>query len=385
MNTEIEILKSLEGDLEDVASRERIRLQRTTLQGSIRRNTGRSWMKVAGVAAAFLVVAGAIGFVAGGGSLVRQMSGADSGGSGDGAAALDGPRRAVGREGFTEVDEAVPGVGGFVEPGEQPAASPIPADDSEGVLGFDENLGNQRFGVRHSADGFQPGQQQQDLSKIVRDGRIGIVVDDGAFGDAVGELTFIAERHGGFVLSSSTSNERSGTFVLRIPERQFDQARNDIRDLATRVRFEEVRGDDVTAEFIDFQARLRILQTRRELLFDLFQQADTTDEILRMSSQLDDVTLRIEQIQGQLRFLKDQVAESTLRVSIQERNAPAVTRDPDVDNPDLGSSFDLGVQGFLRIVGAVIVGLGYLIPITALAVAVWMAVWFVRRRRAAAA
>ena len=344
MNTEIEILKSLEGDLEDVASRERIRLQRTTLQGSIRRNTGRSWMKVAGVAAAFLVVAGAIGFVAGGGSMV------------------------------TVEDAAVDGSGLGVAPeAAQPSASPIPAEDS--AVGYGEN---QSVGERRSADGGQ----QQDLSKIVRDGRIGIVVDDGAFSDSVGELTFIAERHGGFVLSSSTSNERSGTFVLRIPERQFDQARNDIRGLATRVRFEEVRGDDVTAEFIDFQARLRILQTRRELLFDLFQQADTTDEILRMSSQLDDVTLRIEQIQGQLRFLKDQVAESTLRVSIQERNAPAVTGEPDVNNPDLGSSFDLGVQGFLRIVGAVIVGLGYLIPITALAVGVWMAVWFVRRRRA---
>ena len=68
MNTEIEFLKNLETDLEDVASRERIRLQRATLQGSIRRNTGRTWMKVAGVAAAFLVVAGAIGFVASGGS-----------------------------------------------------------------------------------------------------------------------------------------------------------------------------------------------------------------------------------------------------------------------------------------------------------------------------
>jgi hypothetical protein len=101
-----------------------------------------------------------------------------------------------------------------------------------------------------------------------------------------------------------------------------------------------------------------------------------------MSSQLDDVTLRIEQIQGQLRFLKDQVAESTLRVSIQEQNAPAVTGEPDVDNPDLGSSFDLGVQGFLRIVGAVIIGLGYLIPITAIAALVWMTVWFFRRRRA---
>jgi Domain of unknown function (DUF4349) len=364
MNTEIEILKSLEGDLEDVASRERIRLQRTTLQGSIRRNTGRTWMKVAGVAAAFLVVAGSIGFLANMGVLGESA-----------------------RNKFTEVGGAVAsGGGGSADDGaaRAPAASPIPAGDSEGAPGsggfLDGFLERGQAGERDPADG----QQQQDLSKIVRDGRIGIVVDDGAFGDSVGELTFIAERHGGFVLSSSTSNERSGTFVLRIPERRFDQARNDIRGLATRVRFEEVRGDDVTAEFIDFQARLRILQTRRELLFDLFQQADTTDEILRMSSQLDEVTLRIEEIQGQLRFLRDQVAESTLRVSIQERNAPAVTGEPDVDNPDLGSSFDLGVQGFLRIVGAVIVGLGYLIPITALAAAAWMAVWFVRRRRATA-
>ena len=364
MNTEIEILKSLEGDLDDVASREKIRLQRTTLQGAIRRNTGRSWMKVAGVAAAFLVVAGSIGFIASGGSVFPMMSEAD--GAGDAPAAA---RRAVGSEDAGDGAEPAP-----------PNASPIPADDSEGAVGSGGFLDEQSSGERDPAGGQS--QQQQDLSKIVRDGRIGIVVDDGAFSDSVGELTFIAERHGGFVLSSSTSNERSGTFVLRIPERQFDQARNDIRGLATRVRFEEVRGDDVTAEFIDFQARLRILQTRRELLFDLFQQADTTDEILRMSSQLDDVTLRIEEIQGQLRFLRDQVAESTLRVSIQERNAPAITGEPEVDNPDLGSSFDLGVQGFLRIVGAVIVGLGYLIPITALAVAVWMAVWFVRRRRA---
>jgi hypothetical protein len=361
MTTEIEFLQSLESDLEDVASRERIRLQRATLQGAIRRNTSRTWMKVAGIAAAFIVVAGAIGFVAGGGDGFPAML--DAGGAGD------GPQRAVGRDGFQEVGDAVAGDGDYgVAPGEQPAAEPAPAEEE-------------------SAEGrglLDSGRQQQDLSKIVRDGRIGIVVDDGTFGEAVGDLTSIAERHDGFVLSSSTSNERSGTFVLRIPERRFDRAKDDIRGLATRVRFEEVRGDDVTAEFIDFQARLRILQTRRELLFDLFQQADTTDEIIRMSSQLDDVTLRIEQIQGQLRFLKDQVAESTLRVSIQEQNAPAVTGEPVVDNPDLGSSFDLGVQGFLRIVGAVIVGLGYLIPITALAVIVWMAVWSVRRRRATA-
>jgi Domain of unknown function (DUF4349) len=358
MNTDIDFLKSLESDLEDVASRERIRLQRVALKGSIRRNTGRTWMKVAGVAAAFLVVAGSIGFVASGGSVMPL----------------------AGRDKFQEVGDAVAsegGLGGEEAPVPGPRAAPSTDDDERALAG----LGG---GDEEALGGGQGGGQQQDLSKIVRDGRIGIVVRDDGFGGAVDQLTLIAERSRGFVLSSTTNNDRSGTFVLRIPEQRFDRARAAIRDLGTRVRFEEVRGDDVTAEYIDYQARLRILKTRKALLSGLLLEADTTDEILRLSGQVEDVQLRIEQLQGQLRFLNDQVAESTLRVSIQEQSAPAVAARPAVDNPDLGSSFELAVQGFLRIVGAVIVGLGYLIPITAIAVIVWMAVWFVRRRRATA-
>jgi hypothetical protein len=352
MNTEIEYLKQLETDLKDAAVREMARAERVALQGSIRRNTGRTWMKVAVAAAAFLVVAGSIGFVAGGGNLILESS----------------------RDKFQEVGDAVAS-DGEAGSGSAPQASRAPAAPSPA---FNVDPG----GVDEDASGL--GRQQQDLSKIVRDGKIGIVVRDKEFGTAVDQLTVIAERSGGFILSSSTTNERSGTFVLRIPERSFDRVRAAIRGLGIRVRFEDVRGDDVTAEFIDFQARLEILKTRKTLLNSLLVDADTTDEILRLSGQVEDVQLRIEQIQGQLRFLNDQVAESTLHVSIQEQNAPAAAVQPNVDNPDLGSSFDLGVQGFLRIVGAVIIGLGYLIPITAIAAIVWMAVWFVRRRNATA-
>jgi hypothetical protein len=350
MNTDIEYLRQLEADLKDASARETTRLERATLQGAIRRNAGRRWMRVAGVAAAFLVVAGAIGFLADGGA--SDM--------------------------FQGVGDAVAGDGGAgaVPAALQPQASKAPTVDTgeAGFLGDESLRGSGRLGERAN--------QQEDLSKIVRDGRIGIVVPDGKFGDAVGDLTFIAEQHGGFILSSSTENELSGTFVLRVPAKRFDRALAGVRDLGTRVRFQEISGDDVTAEFIDFQARLRILLARKALLFDLFQQTDTTEEILRMAGQLDEVQLRIEQIQGQLRFIKDQVAESTLSVSMQERNAPETVPQEEVDNPDLGSSFDLAVQGFLRIVGAVIIGLGYLIPLTVIGALVWMAVWSVRRRRA---
>ena len=73
MNTNIKYLQQLETDLKDAAARE--------AAGSDlavgRRRGGQIWMKVAGVAAAFIVVAGAIGFVAGGGKEAAMQGSAD--------------------------------------------------------------------------------------------------------------------------------------------------------------------------------------------------------------------------------------------------------------------------------------------------------------------
>ena len=368
MNTDIEYLQQLETDLKDAAAREAAGSKGSATPPR-RHRTGQTWVKVAGIAAAFIVVAGAIGFVAGGGS-------DDGMGAASGYQEVGG---AVASDGVADEQEVRDSGTGGEEPA-MPSASPAFGIDSERSGADLDYVGDETAGWSVGSQGTS-GRQQQDLSKIVRDGRIGIVVPDDGFGEAVGDLTFIAEQHGGFILSSETQNDRSGTFVLRIPAGRFDRALADVRDLAFRVRFQQIRGEDVTAEFIDSQARLRIFQTRKTLLSDLLIDANTTEEILRLSGQVEDVQLRIEQMQGQLRFINDQVSQSTLRVSMQERNAPETVAETEVDKPDLGSSFDLAVQGFLRIVGAVIVGLGYLIPLTVLGALVWMAVWFLRRRR----
>ena len=346
MNTDIEYLRQLDTDLAEAITREQAQPDGAFGGGAgHRKRVGRTWVKMAGAAAAFLVVAGAIGFIF----------------------------SPTARHTFQEVGDAVSSGGDEGSGGG--AAAPSPASPPDATPGDGTRSGE-------ILDEASPG-GRADLSKIIRDGRIGVVVPDGSFDDTVGDLTFIAEEEGGFILSSATRNERSGTFVLRIPATRFDRALGAIRELGD-VRFQTVSGDDVTAEYIDFQARLRILQARRALLLGLLRDAETTEEILRISGQLDDVQLRVEQIQGQLRFLDDQIAVSTLRVSIQERNAPATAQETEVDNPDLGSAFELAVQGCLRIIGAVIVGLGYLVPLTILGALVWLVVWLARRRRATA-
>jgi hypothetical protein len=139
----------------------------------------------------------------------------------------------------------------------------------------------------------------------------------------------------------------------------------------------------VTAQFIDLQARLRIARARRTVLLGLQSQATTIPEVLTVQRQLDNVQLQIEQIQGNLNFINDQVAEATIRVELHEQDAAPRPETNSVENPSLGSAWDRAVQGFLNVISAVVIGLGYLIPIGILVLAGLLVMLAVRRRRAA--
>ena len=68
-----------------------------------------------------------------------------------------------------------------------------------------------------------------------------------------------------------------------------------------------------------------------------------------MQRQLDNVQLQIEQIQGNLNFINDQVAEATVRVDLHEQNSAPDVESNMVENPSLGSAWDRAVQGFLNV------------------------------------
>jgi hypothetical protein len=100
-------------------------------------------------------------------------------------------------------------------------------------------------------------------------------------------------------------------------------------------------------------------------------QATTIDATIRVQRELQDVQFRIEQIQGQLRLLEDRTALATIRVSLREAGAPIATEDDD-PRPSLAEAWREAVDGFLGVCFAVVVGLGYLLPITAVAALVWL-------------
>jgi hypothetical protein len=210
-------------------------------------------------------------------------------------------------------------------------------------------------------------------SAVVRNARLTIVVRDGTFAAAFDAASLVAGTYGGYVQSSSTAGTRvrSGELLLRVPADRFDDAMSDLRGLGT-VGPQSVSGEDVSAQFVDLEARLRTWEAQEVVLLDLMGQARTISDTIRVQGELQDVQLRIEQITGQLRLLEDRTTFATIQVSMREAGAP-VAREDDETRPSLGEAWERAVDGFLGVCFAIVVGLGYLIPLAAIAGIGWLA------------
>jgi hypothetical protein len=312
--------------------------------------------KWAGITVLFLALAGLIGALS---QLSREGGGAQEGAapmaSPAGGEAVDARRLAPqeaggGAVGTTTSGGAVAAV---------PAPSPVAGGHVEGFLG----------GSGVTVDLIGP--------KVVKTARLSVVVRRGHFGDAFDEATQVARRYAGFVESSATSGtrSRSGRLTIRVPTSAFELAIRDLRALG-RVDGQSIQGQDVTAEYVDLQARLRNWESQETVLLRLMRQANTVEETLRVQRELQDVQLNIEQLRGQLRVLNNQTSMSTIDVAMRESGVPANGGAHRDNGTSLGEAWDDATDGFLSVIAAIVIGLGYLIPITVIAVAAW----FVYRR-----
>lgn len=211
--------------------------------------------------------------------------------------------------------------------------------------------------------------------RIVKTAAVTVEVRAASFDQRFQEAVMVAGRHGGFVASSVTSDARhqSGTIVLRVPAAEFDAALAELRRLGTLKR-EELSGQDVTAQFVDLDARLRNWEAQEDVLLRLMARAKTIEESIKVQRQLQEVQLAIESIRGQLRVLTDQTDFSTITLSMVE--AGAVQPKP---KTTLGRAWQDALGAFLSVIAAVVVGLGYLVPIALLGLMVLVA-WVLYRR-----
>lgn len=278
------------------------------------------------------------------------------------------------------VTRPIVGSGGELAPSGAVAGAPPPAEAQRaGMMAADvaavapEAVEEAPAGGRVLAD---LGQVPLVGPHIVKNASLELQVPKDGFERAFEQAQLVAGKYGGFVVSSSTSGTRirSGSLLIRVPNASFEQALADLRDLGD-VEGESISGEDVSAQFVDLEARLRTWEAQETVLLRLMDRATSVEDTLKIQRELQDVQLRIEEIRGQLRLLRDRTELATISVALHEpgviirRQIQAAER-----RPDLGEAWARAVDGFLGVVYVVVVGLGYLIPLAALAGAVWLGV-----------
>jgi hypothetical protein len=215
--------------------------------------------------------------------------------------------------------------------------------------------------------------------KIIKDATLSLDVKKGSFDQQFQQATQVAGRHGGFVASSQASGgrRRSGTIVIRVPADQFEAALGELKGLG-KVRGQGISGSDVTAQFVDLQARLRNWETQESVLLKLLAKSKSIDDSIKVQRALQDVQLAIEEIRGRLRVLDDQTAFSTISLSMIEAG-PIVQ--PPSKKPSLVRAWHNALDGFVAVIAAVVVGIGYLLPVMLIGAAVFLGWWGYRRFR----
>lgn len=218
--------------------------------------------------------------------------------------------------------------------------------------------------------------------KIVHTADLRVQVAKGAFGPAFDRVASIASANGGFVSSSSTAtadNARSGDLTVRVPADRFDAVRQSLGALG-KVESQSIRGEDVSGQLVDYDARLTSLQAQEDALRTLVGQAKAVGDVLSVQSSLFSVRQQIEQLKAQQANLQQATALATIQVSLFEPGAPAVVRP--VDDRSLAHSFRRAGDGMVAVIGGMVVILGWLVPVAVLGLLGWGG-WRVLRRRPA--
>jgi len=255
-----------------------------------------------------------------------------------------------------ESRQAQPGTGGGAEPApgdavlpEATTVPPVPPGDQE----------------------LKPGRERvQERSASMTLSTEADQVDEVA--DGVIEVT---ERYRGIVVSSNvSSSEGTGraSFDLRIPSAKLQAALADLSDLAS-VTSRNEGTLDITSPFVTAEERFEDARAEVSALLDRLAEVDSATEIASIREQLRLARAELAASRAELGALKQRADFSRLSVS--------VVGDGDADGWSIGDAADDAVSVLESLAGAGLVALSVIVPLGGLAIAAWIGLGALRRRR----
>lgn len=158
--------------------------------------------------------------------------------------------------------------------------------------------------------------------KIIKNGDLSIQTRE--FDEFLENLNRSILSVGGYVESSSINGNsynrnrmRSAEVTARIPAESLDAFCDQVSDLGN-VTYKNLYTRDVTLTYVDLESHVKALRTEQETLMELLAKAEKVEDIITIQSRLSDVLYQIESYESTLRTFDDQIAYSSVHLSIQE-------------------------------------------------------------------
>jgi hypothetical protein len=150
------------------------------------------------------------------------------------------------------------------------------------------------------------------------------------------EVSRTVSALGGFVATSDLRRDDQGvlrgTVTVRVPSDALDATLDDLEELADNAPVRRIDERDVTVESADLEAQLTNLTAYetelRGLLADVRETTTRPEDLLTIFERVRQVRAEIDQIQGRLAVLSDQVSMATITVGITPTRTALPVTDP---------------------------------------------------------
>lgn len=208
--------------------------------------------------------------------------------------------------------------------------------------------------------------------------------------EAQQKISAIAESKKGFVIESTqsssdvkTTTRDTVTMTIRVPAEQFNAALDEIRQTSNRVIVETVKGEDVTEEFIDIEARLKAKRALEAQFLEIMKRANSVEDALNVQRELAEVRGEIEQIEGKKRFLENQSSLSTIKITLQSPTAFSANSSGFFNQlkESIGSGFDAAMTFVLSFITFLIALLPFLLLVVLPIYLILRYLWSKRRKQ----
>ncbi len=203
--------------------------------------------------------------------------------------------------------------------------------------------------------------------------------------DAEKRALHITEEAGGFVESSSSTGLAGSLpridLALRVPVGRFDDVLQSFSALGVPLS-KTISGEDVTAQLVDMEARLKTLGVQEETLREMLKSTRTVKDMLEVQGRLTDVRTQIEQIAAQRKNMSELAALSTIRLSLLQSSetAPIAPKDQNWA-AEAWAEASTALMGALRKLVTVAIWLVVYSPIWLVGLVLLRLVWKGWRRR----